>query len=63
MTATCNPQVERALADIEANKTGKPEVDDFLDYIGELIVKHGDPGPVLARVIALIEQDKAEATA
>ncbi|WP_406457054.1 hypothetical protein OH768_24790 [Streptomyces sp. NBC_01622] len=62
MTTTHNPKVERALADIEANKTGKPEVDDFLDFIGELIIKHGDAGPVLARVIALIEQEKAEAT-
>lgn len=62
MTTIHSPQVERALADLEANKTGKPDVDDFLDFIGELIVKHGDPGPVLARVIALIEQEKAEVT-
>ncbi|WP_405841568.1 hypothetical protein [Streptomyces sp. NBC_01518] len=63
MTTTHNPQVQQALADLEANKTGKPEVDEFLDFIGELIVKNGDPGAVLARVIALIEHDKAEATA
>ncbi|WP_086809855.1 hypothetical protein [Streptomyces reticuliscabiei] len=63
MTATHNPKVERALADIEACKTGEAGPDEFLDYVGQLIVKSGDPGAVFARVIALIEREQTAATA
>ncbi|NEC92176.1 hypothetical protein [Streptomyces sp. SID12501] len=61
-TTTHSAAVVRALADIEANKTGDPGVDELLDYVGQLIVEHGDPGPVFARVLGLIERERAQET-
>ncbi|MGW1718988.1 hypothetical protein [Streptomyces sp. NPDC002156] len=61
-TTNHSPAVARALADIEAHKTGESGTDEFLDYIGQLIVEHGDPGPVFERVLELIERERAQET-
>lgn len=56
-------RVARALADLEALKTGNAAPDRFLDYIGNLIKKTGDPAGVFERVWQLIERERAGAQA
>ncbi|MGA5605953.1 hypothetical protein ACPCUF_33890 [Streptomyces griseoincarnatus] len=56
--------VQRALSDIETAKAGaEPAVADFLDHVAQLIVQHGDPDAVLARVIDALAFEDLKAAA
>ncbi|MBJ6633342.1 hypothetical protein [Streptomyces sp. I5] len=53
-----------ALTDIEMAKgDAEPAVADFLDHVAQLIVQHGDPDEVLARVIDALAVEDLKALA
>jgi hypothetical protein len=69
-TVTYSPEVERALADIEAAKQAavdkgmsSPDYVLIWDYVADLVKKSGDPDAVFDRLVHLVAEELAESEA